>query len=59
MDEIWSFTDQAIKYFEGNSNVKSYAPFGFMDGMDNVDPNNRLFKTGGLTDLGWKYVNGY
>jgi hypothetical protein len=58
MDEVWSFTDQAIKFLEADSRVLSYAPFGFMDDMYNVAYTNRLFSSDGLTDLGWKYVNG-
>jgi len=58
MDEIWSFTDQTINFLEGDSRVLSYAPFGFMDDMYNVAYNNKLFSDSGLSDLGWKYVNG-
>jgi hypothetical protein len=58
MDHIWSFTDNAIKFFESDDRVLSYAPFGFMDDMYNVATTNRLFTSDGLSDLGWKYVNG-
>jgi len=57
-DDIWSFTDQAIDFFEGDGRVLSYAPFGFMDNMYNVNANDRLFTSNGLSDLGWKYING-
>jgi hypothetical protein len=58
MDEVWSFTEQAIKFMEGDDRVLSYAPFGFMDDMYNVANTNRLFSGDGLTDLGWRYANG-
>ena len=58
MDEVWSFTDQAIKYLESDSRILSYAPFGYMDDMYNVAYTNKLFSGDGLSDLGWKYVNG-
>jgi hypothetical protein len=57
MDDIWSFTAQAIAYLDGNSNVLSYAPFGFMDDMYNVNPNDCLFSGSTLSALGWSYVN--
>ena len=59
MDQVWAFTAQAIAYFDSNSQILSYAPFGAMDSMVNVDPNNQLFVPYGntLTDLGWDYVN--
>jgi len=58
MDEVWSFTDEAIKFFESDGRILSYAPFGFMDDMNNVATTNKLFSDNGLSDLGWKYVNG-
>jgi len=58
MDQIWDFTDKAIDFFEGDGRVLSYAPFGFMDDMYNVNPADKLFSPTGLTDLGWKYING-
>lgn len=60
MGQVWDFVTQAINYFEGNSQILSYAPFGAMDSMVNVDTSNQLFVPHGntLTDLGWKYVNG-
>jgi len=58
MDQIWDFTDKAIDFLEGDGRVLSYAPFGFMDDMYNVNINDRLFTSTGLSDLGWKYVNG-
>jgi len=59
MDDIWTFTDQAIQYLEGDQRMMSYAPFGFMTDMSNVVPYNTLFSSDGLSPLGWKYVNGY
>jgi hypothetical protein len=58
MDQIWDFTDKAINFLEGDGRVLSYAPFGFMDDMYNVNYNDRLFSSDGLSDLGWRYVNG-
>jgi len=58
MDQVWSFTDQAIKFMESDDRILTYAPFGFMDDMYNVAYTNRLFSSTGLSDLGWKYVNG-
>jgi len=58
MDQIWQFTDQAITFLEGDGQVLSYAPFGFMDDMYNVNTADRLFTSTGLSDLGWKYING-
>jgi len=57
-DDIWSFTTQAIQYLEGNPVVQTYAPFGFMDDMYNVNPADRLFAPDNLSALGWLYVNG-
>lgn len=42
---------------DGSDLVKSYAPFGFMDDMYNVNPNDCLFSGSTLSALGWKYVN--
>jgi len=58
MDDIWSFTNQAIPWLENNPQVLSYAPFGFMDDMYNVTPNDCLFTPDSLSTLGWSYVNG-
>ena len=58
MDDIWSFTNQAIPWLESNPQVLSYAPFGFMDDMYNVNQNDCLFTPDGLSTLGWAYVNG-
>lgn len=58
MDEVWSFTVNAINYMEGDGRILSYAPFGFMDDMYNVAYTNKLFTSDGLSDLGWRYVNG-
>jgi hypothetical protein len=38
--------------------VSSYAPFGFMDDMYNVNPADCLFDGNNLSALGWKYVSG-
>jgi hypothetical protein len=57
MDDIWSFTTQAITWMDGSDLVKTYAPFGFMDDMYNVNPNDCLFSGNTLSALGWKYVN--
>lgn len=58
MDQIWDFTTKAIDFLEGDGRILSYAPFGFMDDMYNVNTNDRLFSSTGLTALGWKYING-
>jgi hypothetical protein len=57
-DDIWSFTTQAIQYLESNPVVQTYAPFGFMDDMYNVNPADCLFAPDNLSALGWLYVNG-
>ncbi|KAF9649636.1 hypothetical protein BDM02DRAFT_3094347 [Thelephora ganbajun] len=61
MDQIWQFTGQAINYLESDNRILSYAPFGFMDDMYNVTPDDRLFafQSYGLSDLGWNYVKGH
>jgi hypothetical protein len=59
MDDLWSFTGQMIPDLENDPRILSYAPYGFMDKMGNVCDNNRLFAPGTLTDLGFRYVNGY
>ena len=58
MDDIWAFTTQAINWLESYDNVHSYAPFGFMDDLYNVNPNDGLFSGNTLSALGWKYVQG-
>lgn len=58
MDEVWSFTDQSIKFLEADPRILTYAPFGFMDDMYNVAYTNKLFTDDGLSALGWKYVTG-
>lgn len=58
MDEIWAFTEQAIKYLEGNGDILSYAPFGFMDDLYNVATTNKLLTNDGVSNLGWAYLNG-
>ena len=48
-----------IPDLENDPRVLSYAPYGFMDDMGNVCANNKLFTATSLTDLGFRYVNGY
>jgi len=57
MDQIWSFTTQAVDYFKSNPKIRSYAPFGFMDDLYNVNPADGLFNGDGLSDLGSYYAN--
>lgn len=59
MDDILSFTTQAIAWLESYDQVLSYAPFGFMDDLYNVTPDDRLFADNNLSTLGWIYVNGH
>jgi len=59
MDQIWDFTIKAIDFLEGDGRVLTYAPFGFMDDMYNVTPDDRLFSSDSLSALGWRYVHGY
>lgn len=56
MDDIWSFTTQAIPYLEGSADCVTYAPFGFMDDLANVNPEDGLFTSTGLSSLGSLYV---
>jgi hypothetical protein len=59
-DQIWSFTTQAIAWLDSADFIASYAPFGFMDDMYNVNPADCLFVPGNtqtLSALGWLYVN--
>jgi len=60
-DDIWSFTTQAIEWLESYDPCLTYAPFGFMDSLYNVNPADGLFIPGDqttLSSLGWLYVNG-
>jgi len=59
MDDIWSFTTQAIAWLESYDPCLTYAPFGFMDDMYNVNENDKLFADNNLSALGWLYVNGH
>lgn len=56
-DEIWAFYQQATSYMESTDWVHVYMPFGFMDGMSNVNPADSLFSGNSLSALGWMVVN--
>jgi len=58
MDQIWAFTVAAVDYLNNDPNAYSYAPFGFMDDLYNVNPENKLLNVdGSLTALGQYYVD--
>jgi len=56
--QIWEFYTQSIEWLDSTDWVELYAPFGFMDGMSNVNPADSLFSGDGLSSLGWLVLNG-
>ncbi|KAJ7179297.1 glycosyl hydrolase catalytic core-domain-containing protein [Mycena filopes] len=59
MDEIWAFMEGATAFFNENDWVKAHCWFGAMEGMDNVNPLNKLMSNDGTkpNDLGYYFIN--
>ncbi|KAJ7699904.1 hypothetical protein B0H17DRAFT_1047614 [Mycena rosella] len=59
MDQIWSFMTAATEFMNANSWVKAHCWFGAMEGMDNVNPLNKLMNSAGdaPNDLGYYFIN--
>ncbi|KAJ7047543.1 glycosyl hydrolase catalytic core-domain-containing protein [Mycena alexandri] len=59
MDEIWTFMEGATAFFNENDWVKAHCWFGAMEGMDNVNPLNKLMNSAGTApnDLGNYFIN--
>ncbi|KAJ6599238.1 glycosyl hydrolase catalytic core-domain-containing protein [Mycena vulgaris] len=59
MDEIWAFMVGATEFMNANSWVKAHCWFGAMEGMDNVNPLNKLMNDAGdgPNDLGYYFIN--
>lgn len=58
MDEVWSFYKTVMPWLMSQPYVTDIFPFGFLEDMGNVNPDNQLMKGGQLTDLGKYIVNG-
>ncbi|KAJ7499091.1 glycosyl hydrolase catalytic core-domain-containing protein [Mycena latifolia] len=59
MDQIWAFMTGATEFMNANSWVKAHCWFGAMEGMDNVNPLNKLMNDAGTgpNDLGSYFIN--
>ncbi|KAJ6629167.1 glycosyl hydrolase catalytic core-domain-containing protein [Mycena sp. CBHHK59/15] len=59
MDEIWAFMTAATQWMNSQSWVKAHCWFGAMEGMDNVNPLNKLMNSAGTApnDLGDYFIN--
>ncbi|KAJ7937222.1 glycosyl hydrolase catalytic core-domain-containing protein [Mycena leptocephala] len=59
MDEIWSFMVGATEFMNANDWIKAHCWFGAMEGMDNVNPLNKLMNDAGdaPNDLGYYFIN--
>jgi O-glycosyl hydrolase len=59
MDQIWAFMVAATEFMNANSWVKAHCWFGAMEGMDNVNPLNKLMNDAGdgPNDLGSYFIN--
>ncbi|PSR73625.1 hypothetical protein PHLCEN_2v10544 [Hermanssonia centrifuga] len=55
MDQVWSFYQTVMPWLMSQDYVTAVFPFGFLEDMANVNPDNQLMKGGQLTDLG-KYI---
>jgi hypothetical protein len=58
MGEIWAFYKKVMPFLMGPEGPAIVAPFGFLEDMGNVNPNNQMLRGGQLTDLGWYIVGG-
>ncbi|KAF7352920.1 Glyco-hydro-cc domain-containing protein [Mycena venus] len=59
MDEIWAFMVGATSWLNSQDWVKAHCWFGAMEGMDNVNPLNKLMNDAGdaPNDLGYYFIN--
>ncbi|KAJ7095212.1 glycosyl hydrolase catalytic core-domain-containing protein [Mycena belliarum] len=59
MNEIWAFMTAATQWMDQQSWVKAHCWFGAMQGMDNVNPLNKLMNDAGTgpNDLGNYFIN--
>lgn len=57
---IWYMHNQMSEWMEQQDWIHRYAPFGVMQNMQNVNPNNALMASwGGITPLGNAYISGF
>jgi hypothetical protein len=61
MDEIWAFMTAATEFANSNDWLKAHCWFGAMEGMDNVNPLNKLMNDAGTApnDLGYYFINNW
>jgi len=59
VDQIRAFYTESMAFLEADSRVLSHAPFGYMDDMNNVNPNDKLFNGDQLSSLGTLLARGY
>jgi len=59
MDEIWAFMTGATSWLDSQDWVHAHCWFGAMEGMDNVNPLNKLMNDDGTgpNDLGSYFIN--